>query len=130
MSYNAWVEGYVRAIQSPANRYNPHISIKEKRIGDWIVAAKVIGHGLQTVICIYNANTQIEHYRTNTIGPDCSEDAPEDVKDFYKRAFERNFEQVVNMAELWIIQIQEEINEQNTKKENRRNYSSGRSVAA
>lgn len=51
MSYNAWVEGYVRAIQSPANRYNPHISI--------------------------------------------------DVKDFYKRAFERNFEQVVNMAELW-----------------------------
>lgn len=130
MSYNAWVEGYVRAIQSPANRYNPHISIKEKRIGDWIVAAKVIGHGLQTVICIYNANTQIEHYRTNTIGPDCSEDAPEDVKDFYKRAFERNFERVVNMAELWIIQIQEEINEQNTKKENRRNYSSGRSVAA
>lgn len=101
MSYNAWVEGYVRTIQSPANRYNPHISIKEKRIGDWIVAAKVIGHGLQTVICIYNANTQIEHYRTNTIGPDCSEDAPEDVKDFYKKAFERNFEQVVNMAELW-----------------------------
>lgn len=38
MSYNAWVEGYVRAIQSPANRYNPHISIKEKRIGDWTEA--------------------------------------------------------------------------------------------
>ena len=30
MSYNAWVEGYVRAIQSPANRYNPHISICER----------------------------------------------------------------------------------------------------
>lgn len=38
MSYNAWVEGYVRAIQSPANRYNPHISIKEKglEIGLWL----------------------------------------------------------------------------------------------
>ena len=53
------------------------------------------------MICIYNAETLMEHYKTPTIGLSCSEDAPENIKAFYQRAYERDFRSVIEIAETW-----------------------------
>lgn len=100
MAYDAWLEGYKRALQSPANYFHQEDSVRNQRVGDWIVSAKIIG-GCQGVICIYNSETLMEHHRENTIGLSCMEDAPDDIKVFYNRAFERDFQRVVELAEKW-----------------------------
>lgn len=99
MSYDALADGYARALQCKANRYDPDVSIQNERVGNWIVSAKILG-GCNCVICIYNANTLMEHYKTITLGP-CNEDAPQDIKDFYQRAFNRDFQRVIELAEKW-----------------------------
>ena len=53
------------------------------------------------MICIYNAETLMEHYKTPTIGLSCGEDEPEDIKAFYQRAYERDFRSVIELAETW-----------------------------
>lgn len=98
--YNAWEDGYKRALQCAANYYHPETSVRMERIGNWIVSAKIIG-GCQGVICIYNADTLLEHYKTPTIGLSCNEDAPEEVKAFYQRAFDRDFQRVKELAGKW-----------------------------
>lgn len=100
MAYDAWLEGYKRALRSPANYFHQEDSVRNQRVGDWIVSAKIIG-GCQGVICIYNSETLMEHHRENTIGLSCMEDAPDDIKAFYNRAFERDFQRVVELAEKW-----------------------------
>ena len=99
MVYNAWAEGYTNALRCKANRYDSDVSIRNERVGNWIVSAKILG-GCNCVICIYNANTLMEHYKTTTLGP-CNEDAPQDIKDFYQRAFNRDFQRVIELAEKW-----------------------------
>lgn len=42
----------------------------------------------------------MEHYKTTTLGP-CDEDTPQDIKDFYQRAFNRDFQRVIKLAEEW-----------------------------
>ena len=86
--YDAWADGYEQAVRCKANRYDPDISVRSERVGNWIISAKVIG-GCQGVICIYHAGTLMEHYKTPTIGLSCNEDAPADIKEFYQRAFAR-----------------------------------------
>lgn len=53
MAYDAWTEGYLKAKQSKANKFDPNISIRFERVGNWIVSTKVLG-GYKTVICIYH----------------------------------------------------------------------------
>ena len=43
MAYDAWTEGYLKAKQSKANKFDPNISIRFERVGNWIVSAKVLG---------------------------------------------------------------------------------------
>lgn len=99
MDYNAWADGYANALQCKSNRYDPDFSIRNERVGNWIVSAKILG-GWHCVICIYNANTLMEHYKTTTLGP-CSEDTPQDIKDFDQRAFDRDFQRVIELVETW-----------------------------
>lgn len=66
MAYDAWTEGYLKAKQSKANKFDPNISIRFERVGNWIVSAKVLG-GYKTVICIYHKKTLMEHYKTEQI---------------------------------------------------------------
>lgn len=99
MVYNAWAEGYANALRCKANRYDSDVSIRNERVGNWIVSAKILG-GWHCVICIYNGSTLMEHYKTTALGP-CSEDAPQDIKDFYQRAFNRDFQRVIELAEKW-----------------------------
>ena len=99
MDYNAWADGYANALQCKANRYDPDFPIRNERVGNWIVSAKILG-GWHCVICIYNANTLMEHYKTTTLGP-CSEDTPQDIKDFDQRAFDRDFQRVIELVETW-----------------------------
>lgn len=40
MAYNAWADGYERALQCKANRYDPDVSIHSEHVGNWIVSAK------------------------------------------------------------------------------------------
>lgn len=42
MAYDAWTEGYLKAKQSKANKFDPNISIRFERVGNWIVSAKVL----------------------------------------------------------------------------------------
>lgn len=63
MAYDAWTEGYLKAKQSKANKFDPNISIRFERVGNWIVSAKVLG-GYKTVICIYHKKTLMEHWNT------------------------------------------------------------------
>lgn len=100
MDYDAWADGYEQAVRCKANRYDPDISVRSERVGSWIVSAKVIG-GCQGVICIYHADTLMEHYKTPTIGLSCNEDAPADIKEFYQRAFARDFKKVTELALKW-----------------------------
>lgn len=37
MAYDAWTEGYLKAKQSKANKFDPNISIRFERVGNWIV---------------------------------------------------------------------------------------------
>lgn len=88
MAYDAWTEGYLKAKQSKANKFDPNISIRFERVGNWIVSAKVLG-GYKTVICIYNAKTLMEHYKTEQfIGSD-------------QKAFNNAFQRVVDLANAW-----------------------------
>lgn len=98
-NYDAWLEGYQNALRNSAHYFSKENSIKWKIVGNWIVSAKILG-GCNTVICIYNKETKMEHYQTSTLGP-CSDDASEDVKAFYDRAFEHDFERVCKMAKSW-----------------------------
>ena len=98
--YDAWKEGYERVLRCSAYYYSPKNSVRAEKVGNWIVSAKIIG-GCQGVICIYNADTLLEHYKTPTIGLSCSENAPEEVKTFYQRAFERDFQRVADLARKW-----------------------------
>lgn len=66
MAYDAWTEGYLKAKQSKANKFDPNISIRFERVGNWIVSTKVLG-GYKTVICIYHKKTLMEHYKTEQI---------------------------------------------------------------
>lgn len=100
MEYDAMQEGYEKSLKCQAYRYCPEVSVRTEKVGNWIVSAKILG-GCQGVICIYNADTLMEHYKTSTIGLSCNEDAPENVKAFYKRAFDRDFRSVVELAEKW-----------------------------
>lgn len=100
MGYDAMQEGYEKVMKCPAYRYCPEVSICTEKVGNWIVSAKILG-GCQRVICIYNAETLMEHYKTPTIGLSCSEDAPENIKAFYQRAYERDFRSVIEIAETW-----------------------------
>lgn len=43
MAYDAWTEGYLKAKQSKANKFDPNISIRFERVGNWIVSTKVLG---------------------------------------------------------------------------------------
>lgn len=99
MAYDALTEGYQRAIHCKANRYNPDVAIRTEQIGNWIVSAKILSGG-HCVICIYNARTLMEHYKTTTLGPG-AEEAPQGIKEFYQNAFERNFRSVVDLAKKW-----------------------------
>ena len=38
MAYDAWTEGYLKAKQSKANKFDPNISIRFERVGNWIVS--------------------------------------------------------------------------------------------
>lgn len=67
MAYDAWLEGYERALRNPANYFRPKDSVRNQIVGDWIVSAKIIG-GCQGVISIYDADTLMEHYHIKTIG--------------------------------------------------------------
>lgn len=98
--YDAWEEGYKNILRSSAYRFNENNSVKKKIVGNWIVSAKIIG-GCQGIICIYNKNTLMEHYSIKTIGLSCCDDAPEEIKAFYRRAFKRDFAKVVELAETW-----------------------------
>lgn len=40
MDYDAWAEGYERAVRCKANRYDPDISARSERVGNWIVSAQ------------------------------------------------------------------------------------------
>lgn len=100
MAYDAWLEGYERALRNPANYFRPKDSVRNQIVGNWIVSAKIIG-GCQGVICIYNAETLMEHYRIKTIGLSCMEDAPDEIKAFYNRAFDHDFQRVIELAEKW-----------------------------
>ncbi len=62
MAYDAWTEGYLKAKQSKANKFDPNISIRFERVGNWIVSAKVLG-GYKTVICIYHKKTLVNYPR-------------------------------------------------------------------
>lgn len=99
MAYNSWADGYERALQCKANRYDPDVSIRSEHIGNWIVSAKILG-GWHCVICIYNANTLMEHYKTASLAP-CDEEDPQDIKNFNQSAFNRNFQRVIELAETW-----------------------------
>ena len=35
MAYDAWTEGYLKAKQSKANKFDPKISIRFERVGNW-----------------------------------------------------------------------------------------------
>ena len=35
MAYDAWTEGYLKAKQSKANKFDPNISIRFERVGNW-----------------------------------------------------------------------------------------------
>lgn len=37
MAYDAWTEGYLKAKQSKANKFDPNISIRFERVGNWII---------------------------------------------------------------------------------------------
>ena len=37
MAYDVWTEGYLKAKQSKANKFDPNISIRFERVGNWIV---------------------------------------------------------------------------------------------
>lgn len=101
MAYDAWLEGYIKARQSKANKFDPNTSIRFERTGNWIVSAKVLG-GYKTVICIYNAKTLMEHYKTEqVIGPDTSPEASPEIKSFYQRAFNNAFQRAINLANTW-----------------------------
>ena len=43
MAYDAWLEGYKKALRSPANYFHQEDSVRNQRVGDWIVSAKIIG---------------------------------------------------------------------------------------
>lgn len=90
-------EGYIKALES--HRYREENSIRKKQVGDWIVSLQ--RHGYGAAIYIYNAITLQEHYRMKTIGLNCCDTAPEDIKAFYRRVLERDFSDVVSLAELW-----------------------------
>lgn len=97
--YDAWAEGYKKVLQTEY-LFTDEDSVKREDVGNWIVSARIIG-GCQGIICIYNKETLREHYRTKTIGLSCSEDALQNIKDFYSRAFERDFNRVIEMAKSW-----------------------------
>lgn len=84
----------------PAYMYNAKDSVRSENVGNWIVSAKIIG-GCQGIICIYNKDTLREHYRTETSGLNCMDDASEDIKKFYKTMFDRDFARIVAMARAW-----------------------------
>lgn len=97
--YDAWAEGYARAISSGAYSYNPENSIKEERIGNWIVCLQKYGP-YNLIAKIYNAETKMEHYKSPSIST-CFDTAPEDVKAFYERWAERTFQQTCDIARKW-----------------------------
>ena len=66
MAYDAWTEGYLKAKQSKANKFDPNISIRFERVGNWIVSAKVLG-GYKTVICIYHKKSRLLDLRKHLI---------------------------------------------------------------
>lgn len=84
MAYDAWTEGYLKAKQSKANKFDPNISIRFERVGNWIVSAKVLG-GYKTVICIYHKKTLMEHYKTEQITG-------------FQKAFNNAFQRVIDLA--------------------------------
>lgn len=43
MAYDAWTEGYLKAKQSKANKFDPNISIRFERVGNWIVYETAYG---------------------------------------------------------------------------------------
>ena len=87
MAYDAWTEGYLKAKQSKANKFDPNISIRFERVGNWIVSAKVLG-GYKTVICIYPKKTLMEHYKTEQITAS-------------QKAFNNAFQRVIDLAKKW-----------------------------
>ena len=87
MAYDAWTEGYLKAKQSKANKFDPNISIRFERVGNWIVSAKVLG-GYKTVICIYYKKTLMEHYKTEQITES-------------QKAFNNAFQRVIDLAKKW-----------------------------
>lgn len=91
------LEGYIKALKS--HRYREENSIRKKQVGDWIVSLQRYGYG--AVVYIYSAVTLQEHYRVETIGLNCCDTAPEDIKAFYRRVLDRDFSRVVSLAESW-----------------------------
>lgn len=83
----AWTEGYLKAKQSKANKFDPNISIRFERVGNWIVSTKVLG-GYKTVICIYHKKTLMEHYKTEQITGS-------------QKAFNNAFQRVIDLAKKW-----------------------------
>ena len=78
MAYDAWTEGYLKAKQSKANKFDPNISIR---------STKVLG-GYKTVICIYHKKTLMEHYKTEQITGS-------------QKAFNNAFQRVIDLAKKW-----------------------------
>ena len=75
MAYDAWTEGYLKAKQSKANKFDPNISIRFERVGNWIV-------------CIYHKKTLMEHYKTEQITGS-------------QKAFNNAFQRVIDLAKKW-----------------------------
>lgn len=90
-------EGYIRSLQF--HEFREENSIRRKNVGSWIVSLQK--HSRGAAIYIYSATTLQEHYKTETIGLNCSETASDDVKEFYKRVLERDFAKVVEIAKSW-----------------------------
>lgn len=91
------LEGYISAWES--HQYREENTIRKQQMGNWIISLQRYGYG--AAIYIYNAVTLQENYKVETIGLNCCDTAPEDIKAFYRRILDRDFSRVVSLAESW-----------------------------
>ena len=96
MTYDALLEGYKRACK--VHVFKEKGCLRKQIVGEWIVSLQRCGYGL--AIYVYNADTLQEHYKKETIGS-CTEDADGETKAFYKRALDRNFNEVIELVQKW-----------------------------